>query len=146
MKSIYVIGSLRNKNIQAFANKIQALGIEAFADWFGAGKIADDAWRDYSKARGRDYRRALASYAARNVFEFDRFHLNRCDAAVLLMNAGKSAHLELGVALGKGKPGFIVFEEQPSRYDVMTQFATATFFSQKEFLQYLEANKRRTKW
>ena len=143
MKSIYIIGSLRNKNIPAFANKIQALGIEAFADWFGAGKIADDAWRDYSKARGRDYRQALASYAAKNVYEFDLFHLNRCDAAVLLMSGGKSAHLELGYTLGKGKPGFIVFEEEPKRYDVMTQFATATFFSQKEFLKYLKANKGR---
>lgn len=146
MKSIYVIGSLRNKNIPAFANKIQALGIEAFADWFGAGKIADDAWRDYSKVRGRSYKQALDSYAARNVYQFDKFHLDRCDAAVLLMNGGKSAHLELGYTLGKGKSGFIVFEEEPSRYDVMTQFATAVFFSQKEFIKYLKANKRRTKW
>lgn len=139
MKSFYIIGSLRNPAIPEFANELQAQGYEAFADWFSPGPDADDFWRDYSKVRGLTYAQALESYAARHVFEFDKFHLDRCDAAVLLMPGGKSTHLELGYTIGRGKPGFIVFNEEPERYDVMVQFATKVFFSRLEFFEYLKS-------
>ena len=138
IKSIYVIGALRNPEIPKFANQLQSQGFEAFADWFSPGPDADDFWRDYSKERGLTYAQALESYAAKHVFEFDRFHLDRCDAAVLLMPGGKSAHLELGYTVGRGKPGYMVFNEEPERYDVMVQFATKVFFSQQEFFEYLK--------
>lgn len=140
IKSIYVIGSLRNPAIPAFANKIQKLGIEAFADWHAAHKRADDAWKDYSFARGLNYEQAIQSYAARHIFEFDSLHLRRCDAAVLLMPAGKSAFLELGVKLGSDAPGYVVFPEQPlkSRWDVMLPFATKIFFSEMQFIDFLK--------
>jgi nucleoside 2-deoxyribosyltransferase len=147
IKSFYVIGALRNPAIPEFANELQAQGYEAFADWFSPGPDADNFWRDYSKVRGLSYKQALESYAAKHVFEFDKFHLDRCDAAVLLMPGGKSAHLELGYTIGKGKPGFIVFDEEPERYEVMTQFATEIFFSKEEFFKYLKekqnGNRRR---
>lgn len=136
--SFYIIGSLRNKAIPEFANQIEKNGFEAFADWFSPGPDADDFWRDYSKERGLTYGEALKSYSAKHVFEFDKFHLDRCDAAVLLMPGGKSAHLELGYTVGKGKPGFIVFEEEPERYDVMVQFATEVFFSRGAFFKYIK--------
>lgn len=135
MKSIYIIGSLRNPEIPKFANEIQALGIEAFADWFAPGPNADDFWRDYSKERGLSYKEALMSHSATHVFRFDKHHIDRCDAAVMLMPAGKSGHLELGYVIGKGKPGYIVFDKEPDRYDVMVQFATNIFFSKEEFFK-----------
>jgi hypothetical protein len=142
INSIYVIGSLRNPEIPQFANEIQALGIEAFADWFSPGEAADDKWKEYSKARGLTYAQALESYGAKNIFAFDAFHLNRCDAAVILMPAGRSGHLELGWVRGQKKPGFIVFNEEPERYDVMVQFATKVFFSREEFFEYLKSNNQ----
>lgn len=141
IKSLYIIGALKNKNIPQFANEIEALGFEAFADWFSPGSEADSKWREYSIARGLNYKQALQSYGAKHIFEFDKFHLDRCDAAVLLAPAGKSAHTELGYTIGKGKPGFIVFDEDlPDRFDVMVQFATRIFFSKQEFFQYLKEN------
>ncbi len=144
MTSLYVGGSLRNPLISEFAAKITALGIEAFCDWFGTGPNADDHWRDYAKIRGWSYRQALESAGARNVFEFDRSHLDRTDGMVLLMPAGKSAHLELGYTIGRGKPGYIVFPEEPptDRWEVMVQFATQIFFSQDEFFKFLQENKQ----
>lgn len=139
IKSIYIIGALRNQSIPQFANELQAQGYEAFADWFTPGPDADDYWRDYSKIRGLSYKQALASYAAKHVFEFDKFHLDRCDAAVLLMPAGKSGHLELGYVVGTGKPGFILFEEEPERYDVMVQFATDIFFKKEDLFNHLKS-------
>ena len=48
VKSFYVIGSLRNPEIPQFANDLQNLGYEAFADWFAPGPDADQYWREYS--------------------------------------------------------------------------------------------------
>jgi hypothetical protein len=138
LKSIYIIGSLRNPAIVSFANELQREGFEAFADWFSAGPEADDILRDYSKARDRNYKQTLQSYAARHIFSFDKFHLDRCDAAVLVMPAGKSGHIELGYLIGKGKPGFILFDEEPERIDVMHQFATDIFFNKEELFKALK--------
>ena len=138
IESFYVIGSLRNPEIVQFANELQALGYEAFADWKSAGPDADDFLRDYSKDRGLNYKQALQTPAAKNIFQFDKFHLDRTDAAVFLMPGGRSAHLELGYTIGKGKPGFIVFDKEPERVDVMYQFATEIFFSKLEFFEYLK--------
>ena len=140
MRSFYIIGSLRNKEIVPFANKLQALGYEAFADWISPGPDADDYLRDYAKARGLDYRQTLETHAARHIFEFDKHHIDRCDAAVMLMPCGRSGHLELGYVRGQGKPGFIVFDQEPERVDVMYQFASEIFFSQEEFLGWLNGN------
>lgn len=138
IKSIYVIGSLRNPAVTEFSNQIEALGIEAFSSWYGAGEKADDAWKEYQTARGLNFGQALKEYAAQHVFQFDKFHLDRTDAAVLLLPAGKSGHLELGYTVGRGKPGYIVFEQMPEdRWDVMYNFATKVFFSRQDFLDEL---------
>jgi hypothetical protein len=77
---------------------------------------------------------------AKHVFEFDKLHLDRTDAVVLLAPAGKSGHLELGYTIGKGKPGFILYPEEPSeRWEVMTQFATAVFFDRQKFLDHIKS-------
>lgn len=125
MKSIYVIGSLRNPDIPTLASKLRVCGFNAFDDWYAAGPKADDHWQAYEKAKGHTFEQALAGYAARNVFNYDKSHLDRCDAAVLVMPAGKSGHLELGYFIGRGKPGYILMDKEPERYDVMYGFATA---------------------
>jgi nucleoside 2-deoxyribosyltransferase len=134
---IYIIGSLRNPAIPEFANALTKEGFEIFADWFAPGPEADDYWRNYSKARGWTYKQALQSHIARNIFEFDKKHLDDADIVVMLMPAGKSGHLELGYHRGKGKPGYILFDQEPERYDVMVQFATDIFFKQDELMAEL---------
>lgn len=141
MKSVYLIGSLRNEKIPQVGNLLREHGWDAFDDWYGAGHEADDKWRDYENLRGRQHRDALFGYAARHVFEFDKRHLDRCDLAVLVMPAGKSGHLELGYFVGTGKPGFIYFDAVPDRYDVMHQFATDVFTSDQELISGLEKFK-----
>ena len=124
MKSIYLIGSLRNPQVPAVADVLRIAGFDVFDDWYAAGPEADDYWQKYETRRGRTYKQALQGYAAQHVFEFDRYHLDRCDMGVLLMPAGKSGHLELGYMAGKGKRTFVLFDKVPERYDVMYQFAT----------------------
>jgi len=140
---VYLIASLRNPGVPGLANRIEALGHEAFTDWHAAGIEADDYWKKHEQARGRTYREALKGYAAKHVFEFDLRHLERCDTVVLMLPAGKSGHLELGWAVGKGKAGIVLWPPEPSvesddfRWDVMYQFAQYHCFSEDELLTVL---------
>lgn len=131
--SIYLIGSLRNPEVPALAAYLRGQGLDVFDDWYAAGPEADDYWQKYEKARGRTFAQALEGYAAQHVFNFDRYHLDRCDAAVLLMPAGKSGHLELGYVAGLGKPTFILLDKEPERFDVMYAF-TQGVFTEREAL------------
>jgi hypothetical protein len=136
IKSLYLIGSLRNEEIPKVAESLRSTGLDVFDDWYSAGFEADDYWKKYEEGRGRSYKDALGGYAARHVFEFDRSHLDRCDAACLVLPAGKSGHLELGYVAGSGKPTFILLD-RPDRWDVMYQFATEVFENKDEMLGYM---------
>jgi len=138
-KSIYIIGSLRNDLIPGIGNDLRAIGLDAFDDWYGAGPEADDYWKEHEQQKGNDYARALDGYAARHVFEFDKYHLDRVDAGLLVLPAGRSGHLELGYISGLGKPSFILTEPNHDRWDVMYCFATKVFFSKEEMIEYFQA-------
>lgn len=125
MNTIYLIGSLRNPKVPNVGNALRKCGFEVVDDWFAAGEIADDRWRDYERNRGRDYATALRGLAAEHVFDFDFTHINRCNIGVLYLPAGKSGHMELGYIMGQGKPGYILMDGEPAdgRWDVMYRFA-----------------------
>jgi len=144
-KVVYLVGSLRNPAIPEIGNQLREAGYEVFDDWFAGGEIADNAWRDYEKARGHTYTEALKGYAAKHVFDFDKHHLDRADIAVLVLPAGKSAHLELGYMAGKGKKTYVLFDGTPERYDVMYQFATGVATSVEELIvEMTQEEKPRT--
>lgn len=141
MKSLYLIGSLRNKEMPVFADMLRDLGFDVFDDWRAAGPEADDYWQRYEKGRGHDFVTALDGYAARHVFEYDKTHLDRCDAGLLVLPAGKSGHLELGYLIGRGKPGYILLCGEPERFDCMYGFATKVFRDSVEMVKYfMEVN------
>ncbi len=134
---IYLIGSLRDKRIPEIANAIrEKTGHEVFDDWFAPGARADDHWRDYETARGRTYVQALRGYAATHIYKFDKHHIDDSEIGVLVLPSGRSAHLELGYMIGKGKPGYVLMDN-PDRWDVMYQFATGIAFSMDELMEML---------
>lgn len=142
---VYLIGSMRNPEIPHLAQRLREIGFEVFDDWYSPGPEADDYWQEYEKLRGRTYKEALNGYHAKHVFAIDKFHLDDCDVAVLVMPAGRSAHIEIGYIIGSEKPGFILFDGEPDRYDVMYQFADDVFFQEDELVERLvdEAVKRK---
>lgn len=142
-KVVYLIGSLRNQGIVEIGNKLRDAGFEAFDQWLSPGPEADDNLKLYAKARGQTMRDCLADYAAQHVFQFDKTHLDRADMAVMVMPAGKSACMELGYTIGRGKPAYIVYPdgEPEERWDVMFQFATDILYSVDELLNVLKAHK-----
>jgi nucleoside 2-deoxyribosyltransferase len=139
--TIYLIGSLRNPEIPLIGNRLREAGIDAFDEWHDAGPEADDYWKKDQQTRGRTYIEALESYAADHVFEFDYFHLNRCNGAILVLPAGRSAHLELGYMIGQGKPGYVLLDKDTDRWDVMYRFATGVFFDLEELVKELKLEK-----
>lgn len=138
---IYLIGSLRGVRVPAVASTLRREGFRVFDDWYAAGPEADDYWMNYEKARGNDFQGALQGAAAHNVFQFDRRHLEAADVAVLVLPAGKSGHLELGWHLGRKKPGYILLDGEPDRYDVMYGFASGVCRNVEELVEMLRATK-----
>jgi hypothetical protein len=135
---IYLIGSLRNSAITTLGNALRAEGFSIFDDWMAAGPEADDYWQKYETEKGHSYKEALDGAAAKNVFEFDKRHLDASVAAVLVLPAGRSGHLELGYMAGRGKYTSILFDKTPERYDVMYQFANSVCFTYDELLEALK--------
>jgi hypothetical protein len=43
----------------------------------------------------------------------------------------------LGYLIGRGTPGYILFDKQPERWDVMVQFATGIFEDSSKLVQVL---------
>jgi len=125
---IYLIGSLRNGAIPATASLLRQHDYQVFDDWYAAGPEADDYWKSYEQARGRGYIEALQGEAAKNVHRFDQSHLDGAAAAILVLPAGKSGHLELGYMAGKGKKTFILLDAEHDRWDVMYRFADAVMY------------------
>ncbi len=139
---VYLIGSLRNPEIPAMGNKLREAGLEVFDDWYAPGPEADDMWKRYEEARGHTYKEALKGWAATHVYEFDKFHLDRADIALLALPAGRSCHLELGYMIGKGKRGYILLPDMPEedlRWDVMYKFADGVFFNIDELIVELKS-------
>lgn len=135
---IYIIGSLRNENIPVVGNAVRAAGFDAFDDWYGVGPKADDHWFDYEKQRGRTYAEALQGRAAQNTFALDRDNILRSEGVIMVLPAGKSGHLEFGFARGNGKPGVILFDKEPERYDVMYNFASLVTDDIEDAIEFMQ--------
>lgn len=129
---IYLIGSLRNPEIIPISNYLRGLGFDPFDDWHSAGPEADDFWLKDQKEKGLTYKEALAGPAAQHVFHFDKKHLDMSNFGILVMPAGKSGHIELGYLAGKGKDTYVLFQDEPERWDVMYNFTNGIFFNKED--------------
>jgi len=139
--SIYLIGSLRNPEVPKVAESLRSAGFDVYDDWWSASEDADDWLQSYYKRRGFTHKQMLNAIASKHIFELDFRHLNRCQIGVLLMPAGKSGHIELGYMIGQGKPGYILFDKEPERFDQMHQFAKDVFYNVEELVNGIVADR-----
>jgi hypothetical protein len=143
-KVLYLIGSLRNSRILELGNmlRVNYPDIEVFNDWYAAGPEADDFWKEYEQSRGRTYQEALAGHAAKNVFAFDKRHLDRCTHALLVLPAGKSGHMEVMYATyGVGAKTAILLDPDDVRWDVMYQFVPTILNNDGEISEWLNTSQ-----
>lgn len=134
---VFISGSLRHSRVIEVTQALADAGLSVFSDWRATAPDADDHWKAYEQARGRDYTTALASPAARNVVNFDRTNLENSNSLVLVYPAGRSAHMELGYALGLSKPGFVLLDADADndRWDVMLGMATGVYRDMEELVK-----------
>lgn len=138
---IYLIGTFKNERIESLGAKLRALGMEVFDDWKASHPDSDQTLWAYYKRRGFTYKEALNSPAAQVGFQFDMHHLKECDAGVLVMDAGRSAHLEAGLLCGWGKPIYVLLDKSPERLDLMTAMLTDIFETEDELVAALQQNR-----
>lgn len=139
--SVYLVGSLRNSRVPLLANRLREEHpeIEFFDDWHGAGPHADDHWKEYEQERGRTYQEALGGFAARHVFGFDKYHIDRCTHCLLVLPAGKSGHMEITYAeYGAGSKTAILLDPTDVRWDVMYQFIPTILNNDEEIAGWLK--------
>src|SRR5258708_22231590 len=138
-KLIYIGGSMSNRaGVLETSQALRAAGFDVFNEWIMPGEETDTKWQEFAQAQNQTYLEALAAPHARDVFEFDKTWLDKSDAFVLVMPAGKSAHLECGYMIGKGKPALIYMPKEPDRWDVMALFATAIYDNLDDIKEYLK--------
>lgn len=105
--NIYVASSWRNHIQPTIVEVLRGVGHEVYDfknpapgdNGFGWSEI-DPAWQTWNAVA---FREALKRGPARRGFKLDMDALRACDACVLVLPCGRSAHLELGWAAGAGK-------------------------------------------
>lgn len=136
--NIFLSGSMKNPNIPLVGNVLREAGHQVFDDWWSPGPDADDHWQEYERIRRRPYKEALKGPHPQSCYQTDYWHLTQwADVIVLVMPAGKSAHMELGFARGRGMPGYILLPGAPERFEIMHNFATNVFESVDDLLKEL---------
>jgi len=104
---IYVASSWRNAHQPNVVRALQACGHEVYD--FRHPEPGDNGFHwsdidpDWQQWRPLQFRQALDHPIARDGFAKDMDALRACDTCVLVMPCGRSAHLELGYAVGAGK-------------------------------------------
>lgn len=103
---VYVASSWRNPDQPAVVDAIRAGGVDAYDFRNPEGGVGfawseiDPAWQGWTAA---EYVAALEHPRAVEGFASDFNAMKRADIVVLILPCGRSAHLELGWAVGAGK-------------------------------------------
>lgn len=128
-----VVECLRLAGFEVYDFRNPHLGPGARGQGFHWREIEPD-WKNWSPEQ---FRKALDHPVARDGFESDRAGMDWSDATVLVMPCGRSAHLELGYAIGAGKPAFILLSD--GEPELMYGLATKLCVDLGELLDELAA-------
>lgn len=139
--NIYVASSWRNKMQPAIVTALRKLGHEVYDfrnpesgnHGFNWSEI-DGGWIHWTLDQYVD---ALEHEIAKDGFNFDMNGLLACDALVLLLPCGRSAHLEAGWAKGAGKKLYILMMEKEEP-ELMYKMADRIFTTFDDFLREFE--------
>ncbi len=107
-----VVEALRSDGHEVYDFRNPAVGDHGF-HW----SEIDPDWEDWTQL---DYLRGLRHDLALDGFKKDMDALRRADAVVLVMPCGRSAHLELGWAVGAGRRTVILLSDgEPELMNLM---------------------------
>jgi len=143
---IYVASSWRNRYQPGVVERLRGEGYSVYDfrhpakdnDGFHWSEI-DVAWQRWTPDA---FRTALCHPVAADGFGLDMDALQECDACVLVLPAGRSAHLEMGQAAGAGKFTVVYIPEQVEP-ELMYRMLVAICTTMDEVVRTLAINRRR---
>lgn len=121
-EKLYVASSWRNMYHPAAVSFGKSAGFEVY-DFKADG--ASFAWKDLGPDSPQNFEtwmRALANPLAQEGYDRDFKALDEADRVLLVLPCGRSAHLELGYAIGQGKPSAI-WSPEYDEPDLMVKMA-----------------------
>jgi hypothetical protein len=142
--NIYVASSWRNDRQSAVVKMLRDAGHTVYDfrqpteddSGFHWSDI-DPMWQEWSMEQ---FRQALPT--ALQAYHRDRKALDEADAVILIMPCGRSAHLELGYAVGRGTPSAILLSDgEPELMYSLADRLCTTFTEISEWLDEVEAER-----
>lgn len=141
---IYLASSWRNAHQPYILAALRAAGHEVYDfrnpspgnDGFRWSEI-DPNWQNWTPEQ---YHAALNHPIAERGFGYDMTALRDCDACVLVLPCGRSAHLELGYAVGAGKKTYVL-QLEPQEPELMVKMCTGIFSSLLALIEALKEKK-----
>jgi hypothetical protein len=139
---IYVASSWRNELQPRVVSTLRSAGHEVHdykESASGHGEPTVEQVDDLTRMRFEParFRELLTQHPmARSLFEKDMGALRACDACVLVLPCGKSAHLELGWAVGAGKRTLVLLQGE-CEPDLMYKMVDRLCLSVDEVVQTL---------
>ena len=111
---IYIASSWRNRNQPAVVECIRAKGHEVYDFRHPPGGDGLDSWRkvdpNWERWTPEEFRAALKTPIAKASLSSDFDAMKWAEALVLVLPCGKSAHLELGWAIGQKKKTVVLLD------------------------------------
>lgn len=121
-KKIYLASSWRNTYHSQILADLKAAEHEVYDFKNPAPGESGFSWSsidpNWEKWTPKKLKEALQHILAKKGHEFDQGGMNWCNACVLLLPAGNSAHLEAGWCAGRGKPT-VVYAPEIKTADLM---------------------------
>jgi len=137
---VYLASSWRNPQQPAFVAAIREAGHECYDFRNPAPGRNGFAWREiepeWQEWDAPRFRMALRHLIAVEGFDLDMNALRWCDACVLLLPCGRTAHLEAGWAVGAGKRVYVVLAGQ-NEPELMYRMTTGLCLDLDELLMSL---------
>lgn len=140
MPKLYIASSWRNEYYLGLLADLREKGYDCydFRDPSGAFKwsAVDPDWQSWTP---ESYRKKLkSSPECFRGFSRDANALRDCDICVLLLPSGRSAHIEAGWAVGRGKKLIIYLKPEKFEPELMYKFADAIVTTEPELYNALK--------
>lgn len=142
---LYVASSWRNAIQPSVVHALRKAGHEVYdfrhpkpGNAGFAWESIDPNWKLWDPFQ---FEQALRHPLARKGFMRDMDALKACDACVLVLPCGRSAHLELGHAVGAGKFTTVLLDEK-SEPELMYKMVDALCRSVEEVIEALEVERK----
>ena len=138
---IYLASSWRNNYQSGYVSYLRGLGCEVYdfknprpGDTGFSWAEIDENWEAWTV---EEWRESLTAPVAEAGYKSDYAAMEWCDAMVLLLPSGRSAHLELGWAVGAGKKTCYVAPEKTTEPELMVKMCDYIATSQWELGRWI---------